>query len=106
MNLIPSESIVAFVTLKDAFVPKNPEAEASTIASLRAEVKRRVGGIAVPDEVILTAGLPKTRSGKIMRRLLRKLAQGNITDLGDTSTLADPNVLDVLLAKTKRFVKK
>lgn len=56
-----------------------------------------IGPIASPDKVQFAPGLPKTRSGKIMRRILRKIARGDIQDLGDTSTLADPSVVDVLV---------
>ena len=69
---------------------------------LRAAVRTGIGGIAVPDSIQLAAGLPKTRSGKIMRRILRKIAVGQYTDLGDTSTLADPGVVDRLVADHQR----
>ena len=61
---------------------------------------KKIGKIARPDEVLFTADLPKTRSGKIMRRILRKIAEGEISAqaLGDTSTLADPAVVDDLVA--------
>jgi len=66
--------------------------------SLLAQVVKEIGPIAKPDKIQFADALPKTRSGKIMRRILRKIAEGNITDLGDTTTLADPKVVDELLA--------
>jgi len=57
-------------------------------------VARVIGAIAKPDKVQFVNGLPKTRSGKIMRRILRQIAEGNIENLGDTSTLLDPAVVD------------
>jgi acetyl-CoA synthetase len=61
-------------------------------------VRKEIGAIAAPDIVQWAPGLPKTRSGKIMRRLLRKIAAGELDTLGDTSTLADPAVMDDLIA--------
>ena len=61
---------------------------------LRQHVGRKIGAIAKPDDIIFTADLPKTRSGKIMRRLLRDIAEGKA--LGDTTTLADPGVVEML----------
>jgi acetyl-CoA synthetase len=60
-----------------------------------------IGPIAKPDQIHWTDALPKTRSGKIMRRILRKLAAGEIDELGDISTLADPPVVDDLIASIK-----
>ena len=57
-----------------------------------------IGPIATPDRIQWAPGLPKTRSGKIMRRILRKIAEGDVSSLGDTSTLADPAVVDDLVA--------
>ena len=57
-------------------------------------VSRIIGPIAKPDKIQFVTGLPKTRSGKIMRRILRKIAEGELTNLGDTSTLLDPAVVD------------
>lgn len=73
---------------------------AELVQSLRNKVKTIVGSFAKPDHVLITPSLPKTRSGKIMRRLLRKIACGEGSDrLGDVSTLADPKVVDALIAK-------
>ena len=60
-------------------------------------VKQAIGAFAVPDVIHHAPALPKTRSGKIMRRILRKIASGEHDDLGDVSTLADPAVVDVLV---------
>jgi acetyl-CoA synthetase len=57
-------------------------------------VTRVIGPIAKPDKIQFVSGLPKTRSGKIMRRILRKIAEGELSSLGDTSTLLDPGVVD------------
>ena len=60
-------------------------------------VRTIIGPIATPDAIHFTQVLPKTRSGKIMRRILRKIAAGDVSELGDTSTLADPSVVTDLL---------
>jgi acetyl-CoA synthetase len=61
-------------------------------------VRKEIGPIASPDKIQFSPGLPKTRSGKIMRRILRKIAEDDFGSLGDTSTLADPAVVDDLIA--------
>ena len=61
-------------------------------------VRTEIGPIATPDVIQFAPALPKTRSGKIMRRILRKIAEGDVSKLGDTSTLADPGVVDQLVA--------
>ena len=72
--------------------------ERDDIPKLREEiiatVSKLIGPIAKPDKVQIVRGLPKTRSGKIMRRILRKVAEGEVKNLGDTSTLLDPSVVD------------
>ena len=65
--------------------------------SLVAWVRKEIGPIATPDVIQWAPGLPKTRSGKIMRRILRKIAENDFSNLGDTSTLADPAVVDDLV---------
>jgi acetyl-CoA synthetase len=60
-------------------------------------VSRIIGPIAKPDQILFVPSLPKTRSGKIMRRILRKIAAGDTTNLGDTSTLLDPSLIDQLI---------
>ena len=90
---IKGEGIYAFVTLMAGI----NEGDA-LIDELVQQVRTEIGPIARPDVIQLAPGLPKTRSGKIMRRILRKIAAGEIDDLGDTSTLADPAVVDDLVA--------
>ncbi len=83
---LKGQAIAAFVTLKDGH-----EASPSLRDELRDHVAKKIGAIAKPDDILFTADLPKTRSGKIMRRLLRDIAEGRA--LGDTTTLADPGVV-------------
>mgnify|MGYP003665099949 CR=1 FL=1 len=66
--------------------------------ALVAHIRHEIGPIASPDKIQFSPGLPKTRSGKIMRRILRKIAEDEFGALGDTSTLADPGVVDDLIA--------
>jgi acetyl-CoA synthetase len=82
-----------------AYVTPNAGVEGSTalVDALKATVRGAIGGIAVPDHIHVTPALPKTRSGKIMRRILRKIAENDLSSLGDTSTLADPSVVDALI---------
>ena len=70
------------------------------IGTLRQQVRTKIGPIATPDRIQIASGLPKTRSGKIMRRILRKIAAGDTEDLGDISTLADPGVVEELVKGT------
>ena len=86
---IKGQGIYAFVT------PKNNCT--IDLAQLQAHVRKEIGAIAVPDKIQFANSLPKTRSGKIMRRILRKIAEGITHELGDTSTLADPSVVDDLI---------
>jgi acetyl-CoA synthetase len=83
---IKGQAVAAFVTLKEGTAPSPELAQ-----ELREHVAQKIGAIARPDQVLFAADLPKTRSGKIMRRLLRDIADGKA--LGDTTTLADPNVV-------------
>jgi acetyl-CoA synthetase len=83
---IKGEAIAAFVTLKEG-----REGTDAMLAELREHVAKKIGAIAKPEVIIFTADLPKTRSGKIMRRLLRDIAEGRA--VGDTTTLADPAVV-------------
>ncbi|WP_339924825.1 acetate--CoA ligase [uncultured Cyclobacterium sp.] len=68
--------------------------EANLVNEIKASVTNMIGPIAKPDKIQIVPGLPKTRSGKIMRRILRKIAEGNMDSLGDTSTLLDPEIVD------------
>jgi acetyl-CoA synthetase len=89
---IKGEGIYAFVTLKSG-VEESDDLKKELVKHVRKEI----GPIASPDKIQWAVGLPKTRSGKIMRRILKKIAK-NETDFGDTSTLADPSVVDNLVA--------
>jgi len=89
---IKGQGIYAYVTLMTG------ESESDTVETgIKQAVRQQIGPIATPDKIQFTPALPKTRSGKIMRRILRKIAEGDISDLGDTSTLADPTVVDALV---------
>jgi acetyl-CoA synthetase len=83
---IKGQAVAAFVTLKEGHAPSKAHAD-----ELKAHVAKKIGAIARPDDILFAADLPKTRSGKIMRRLLRDIAEGKA--LGDTTTLADPGVV-------------
>ena len=83
------------------------EKELETIeAEIRATVTKHIGPIAKPDQIQIVGGLPKTRSGKIMRRILRKIGEGDATNLGDTSTLLDPGVVEDIINGAKVAVKR
>ena len=90
---IKGQGIYAYVTLKAGY---EPSAELQT--ELRQTVRQQIGAIASPDVIQWAPGLPKTRSGKIMRRILRKIAANETDQLGDTSTLADPGVVTQLVS--------
>ncbi|MCZ7403166.1 MAG: acetate--CoA ligase [Candidatus Methanoperedens sp.] len=89
---IKGEAIYAFVTLKEG-VTKTSDLKSDLIS----HVRNSIGPIAKPEKLQFADALPKTRSGKIMRRILRKIASGDIHDLGDITTLADPSVVEVLV---------
>jgi acetyl-CoA synthetase len=86
------QGIYCYVTLK-----KGREASEELRKELVQTVRTQIGPIATPDKIHFTDALPKTRSGKIMRRILRKIAEGQVDQIGDTSTLADPSVVDALV---------
>ncbi|MGZ4078467.1 MAG: AMP-binding enzyme, partial [Bacteroidia bacterium] len=86
---IKGQGIYAYV------ICTNKNKDADTLRKeILAEVTKVIGPIAKPDKIQIVSGLPKTRSGKIMRRILRKVAEGEINNLGDTSTLLDPAVVE------------
>src|SRR6185295_2566511 len=89
---VKGQAIAAFVTLKEG-----QETNANVVEALKEHVVKKIGAIARPDDILFAADLPKTRSGKIMRRLLRDIAEGKA--LGDTTTLADPTVVAKLKAE-------
>ncbi len=88
---IKGQGIYAFVTLMTGIEPSEQIRE-----GILASVKKDIGPHAKPDEIQFTPALPKTRSGKIMRRILRKIAEGDLENMGDISTLADPSVVESL----------
>ncbi len=90
---VKGQGIYCYVTLMDGQQPTD-ELKAELVKMCATEI----GPIAKPDVIHFASGLPKTRSGKIMRRILRKIAEGDTSNLGDTSTLADPSVVDELMA--------
>ena len=89
---IKGQGIYAYVTLMTGEAPSD-----TVETGIKQAVRQHIGPIATPDKIQFTPALPKTRSGKIMRRILRKIAEGDISELGDTSTLADPTVVDALV---------
>ena len=91
---IKGQGIYAFVTVKTGQI-KSDDLKKTLVAHVRKEI----GPIATPDKIQFADGLPKTRSGKIMRRILKKIAAGEIGDLGDTTTLADPAVVTTLVSE-------
>jgi acetyl-CoA synthetase len=93
---IKGQGVYAYVTLMTGESPSD-EIE----AGIKQEVRQHIGPHATPDKIQFTPALPKTRSGKIMRRILRKIAEGDVSDLGDISTLADPTVVDSLVEERK-----
>jgi len=95
---IKGQGIYAYVTLKTGIEPSDALKKA-----LVGHVREEIGPIATPDRIHFTPGLPKTRSGKIMRRILRKIAALEFENLGDTSTLADPTVVESLIDSRKQM---
>ncbi|MEL6245384.1 MAG: acetyl-coenzyme A synthetase, partial [Pseudomonadota bacterium] len=89
---VKGQGIYAYVTVRAGI-----EADDALKADLVKHVRAEIGPIASPDLVQWAPGLPKTRSGKIMRRILRKIAADDFANLGDTSTLAEPEVVDDLI---------
>jgi acetyl-CoA synthetase len=90
---IKGQAIYAFVICYD-----KPQDEEHLRTEIRETVSRIIGPIAKPDKIQFVSGLPKTRSGKIMRRILRKVAEGETSNLGDVTTLLDPAVVDEIKA--------
>jgi len=93
---IKGQALYAYVTPHQGYEPNE-----ALVKQLMDHVRKEIGPISRPDAIQFTDALPKTRSGKIMRRILRKIAEGDISALGDTSTLADPSVVDRLVEGRK-----
>ncbi|GLG01139.1 acetyl-coenzyme A synthetase [Alicyclobacillus hesperidum subsp. aegles] len=91
---VKGQAITAFVTLREGIASSD-----DLVTELKQHVVERIGAMARPEEILFTAELPKTRSGKIMRRLLRDIGEGRV--IGDTTTLADPSVVEALKAQYK-----
>ncbi|RZK77041.1 MAG: acetate--CoA ligase, partial [Pedobacter sp.] len=94
---VKGQGIYAFVIF-----PKAHEDETLTRKDILQTVTRVIGAIAKPDKILFVSGLPKTRSGKIMRRILRKIAEGDIANVGDISTLLDPAVVEEIVQKASQ----
>jgi acetyl-CoA synthetase len=96
---IKGTGIFAYVFLSGGVDTSNPE---ELVGALKQQVRKEIGALAVPDRIQIVSGLPKTRSGKIMRRILRKIAAGEYEELGDVTTLADPSVVEKLVQDHRR----
>lgn len=97
---VKGSGLFCYVTLKEGL-----EGDEALIKEIKAAVREEVGPFAMPDQILFTSALPKTRSGKIMRRILRKIAENDTSNLGDTSTLLDPSVVDELKKKAADIFK-
>jgi acetyl-CoA synthetase len=95
---IKGEGIFAYVTLKEGKTESS-----SVIQELKNAVRTDIGAFATPDRILISSQLPKTRSGKIMRRILKKIAKRQTEDLGDLSTLNEPEVIEILIQKEKEL---
>ncbi|MDO8462213.1 MAG: AMP-binding protein, partial [Deltaproteobacteria bacterium] len=95
---IKGEGIHAYVLLREGFSPSE-----SLKGDLTKHVRHEIGAVATPDRIQFAEGLPKTRSGKIMRRVLRKIAEGRPEEVGDITTLAEPSVVSKLVEGLKEF---
>jgi len=91
---IKGQGIFAYVILNEGW-----HEDSDLVGELKNEARHHIGPFATPDVILIVPGLPKTRSGKIMRRILRLIAAGTTENLGDTSTLADPSIVETLMAK-------
>jgi acetyl-CoA synthetase len=98
---IKGEGIFAFISLKENVTAD----EKDIVNDLKQLVKREIAAFAVPDHFLVSQNLPKTRSGKIMRRILRLIAEDRFEDLGDLSTIADPICIDQIIKKCQNNEK-
>ncbi|KAF3824587.1 hypothetical protein GH733_009921 [Mirounga leonina] len=98
---IKGEAAFAFIVLKD-----NTSDTDAVVKELRSAVATKIAKYAVPDQILVVKRLPKTRSGKVMRRLLRKIITGRAQDLGDTTTLEDPSVITEILSAYQKYKSK
>jgi len=95
---ITGQAVHAFVTLKPEF-NYDRENESALVKELTLQVRKVIGPFAAPKRIYIVSDLPKTRSGKIMRRVVRKIVSGEADQLGDLSTLADPSIVEEIKAK-------
>jgi acetyl-CoA synthetase len=98
-HAIKGQGIYAYVLLSAEYARQNPE---QLQGALKEQVRHAIGAFATPDVIHIARGLPKTRSGKIMRRILRNIASSEYTGLGDITTLADPDVVDRLIEEHRQ----
>jgi acetyl-CoA synthetase len=104
---IKGQGIYAFVICGEQGALQGPTEgsskgfEQEMVYSIMKTVSEQIGAIAKPDKIVIVSVLPKTRSGKIMRRILRKIAEGEFDAIGDTTTLLDPSVVQEIIYKTK-----
>jgi len=94
---LKGQGIYAYVIYTGLQDPSSAQSMDTIKKNILQTVTRIIGPIAKPDKIQLVSGLPKTRSGKIMRRILRKVAEGEINNLGDTTTLLDPTVVEEIV---------
>ncbi len=95
---LTGQAVYAFVTLKPEF-NFDPSEEPALVKELVLQVRKVIGPFAAPKKIFIVPDLPKTRSGKIMRRIMRKIVAGEADQLGDLSTLAEPGVVEVIKEK-------
>jgi acetyl-CoA synthetase len=99
---VKGQAIFVYVILKVEF-----KESSDLVLELKMQVRKEIGAFATPDVIMIVPGLPKTRSGKIMRRILRKIAAQELSELGDTSTLAEPSIVQEIVTKYESmFVSK
>ena len=95
---VKGNALYGFVILKESGEYRNQD---NLRKEINQQISDKIGPIAKPDKIQFVEGLPKTRSGKIMRRILRKIASKEISGLGDTSTLLNPEVVDSIIKNSK-----
>ena len=100
---VKGEGVYAYIVLKEIGQSLSNEENERLIKELKQSVKTNISGYAVPEKLQICSGLPKTRSGKIMRRILRKVAADQPEDLGDISTLAEPSVVEEIVANHQQI---
>ena len=102
---LTGQAVHSFVTLKPEF-EYDPSQSGALIKELTLQVRKVIGPFAAPKQIYIVNDLPKTRSGKIMRRVMRKIVAGEADQLGDLSTLADPSVVEQIKEQVDKAAKK